>query len=160
MEIQNLPMLDQHSKLELIRLKKEINQLHRDEDQYWVQRVKVNWLQAGDLNTKFFHAQASSRRKNNSILGFFDEDGRWHTQFESIDEIVNSYFELLFRSSGPRDLDFICHGWTKKVSSRQWTMLNQHYSRSEIDNALNQMCPLKAPGPDGLPPGFFSEILT
>ena len=37
--------------------------------------------------------------------------------------------------------------------------LNAAYSREEVKDALFQMFPMKAPGPDGLPAHFFPEAL-
>ncbi|KAL0406155.1 UNVERIFIED_CONTAM: hypothetical protein Slati_3929400 [Sesamum latifolium] len=41
----------------------------------WQQRSKSHWLVNGDGNTKFFHSQASSRRRQNSIHKLRDECG-------------------------------------------------------------------------------------
>ena len=49
--------------LEINRLRGEINALLNDEEIYWEQRAKAHWLKEDDRNTKFFHAQASERRK-------------------------------------------------------------------------------------------------
>ena len=48
---------------EINSLRKEINELLDDEEIYWGQRAKANWLKEGDKNTNFFHAQASERHK-------------------------------------------------------------------------------------------------
>ena len=48
---------------EINSLKREINSLLDDEEFYWGQWAKEHWLKEGDKNTKFFHAQASERRK-------------------------------------------------------------------------------------------------
>ena len=55
---------------EISRLRREINDLLDDEEIYWGQRTKPLWLKKGDKNTKFFHAQASEQRKQNTITGY------------------------------------------------------------------------------------------
>ena len=69
---------------EINSLKKEINELLDDEEIYWGQRAKAHWLKERDKNIKFFHAQASKRHKQNTILGIWDEQGRWCDEKKSI----------------------------------------------------------------------------
>ena len=70
--------------LEINRLRGEINALLNDEEIYWEQRAKAHWLKEDDRNTKFFHAQASERRKQNTIMDIWDEHGRWCDEEDSI----------------------------------------------------------------------------
>ena len=58
---------------EIQSLKKEINELHTGEEVMWKQRSRIEWLQYGDKNSKFFHATASQRRQKNRIGGLVDE---------------------------------------------------------------------------------------
>lgn len=37
-------------------------------------------------------------------------------------------------------------------------ILTREFQAWEIDNALKQMAPLKAPGPDGIPPLFYHNF--
>ena len=37
-------------------------------------------------------------------------------------------------------------------------MLSQEFSEQEVVAALKQMAPLKAPGPDGMPPLFYQHF--
>ena len=69
---------------EINQLRKEINDLLDNEETIWRQRSKVHWYGKGDRNTKFFHARASERRKKNSILGIWNDDGIWCESKESI----------------------------------------------------------------------------
>ena len=56
-------------------LENQIDNLLTDDEVYWKQRSKANWLLAGDKNTKIFHAKASARKQKNKIWGVLDEEG-------------------------------------------------------------------------------------
>lgn len=58
-------------------MEKKIEEFLRDEELYWQQRSRTTWLQAGDRNTKYFHAKASSRRQWNLIEGIWTKSGKW-----------------------------------------------------------------------------------
>lgn len=51
------------------------NDLLLHEEIYWKQRAKVFWLAEGDSNSKFFHLQASARKKLNHISYLIDDAG-------------------------------------------------------------------------------------
>jgi hypothetical protein len=45
------------------------------EEIFWNQRARANWLKSGDHNTSFFHNYAMKRKKKNTIKGLIDEQG-------------------------------------------------------------------------------------
>jgi hypothetical protein len=41
----------------------------------WCQRARIQWLNEGDKNTRFFHQKTSHRNKKNIIVRLVKEDG-------------------------------------------------------------------------------------
>lgn len=81
-----------------LTIEKDINKLLEQEEDTWYQRARVNWLQSGDKNTKFFHSYASSRRRKNLIIGVQGRDGTWETKENAIKEVFLKHFTDLFSS--------------------------------------------------------------
>ncbi|PON95719.1 Endonuclease/exonuclease/phosphatase [Trema orientale] len=52
------------------KLGKELDDVLLQDETYWQQRSRVQWMKAGDNNTKFFQSRANYRRKLNRIKGY------------------------------------------------------------------------------------------
>jgi len=61
--------------VQLTHLTKRMTQLMIQEDKYWRQQAKTHWYKDSDLNTKFFHASATTRKKRNWILPLENDVG-------------------------------------------------------------------------------------
>ena len=73
-------------------------------------------------------------------------------------EIVNILIELydnLFSSSIPVQIEETLEATPLVITAEMNNELLAPFQRSEVDFALKQMNPLKALGPDGMPPLFF-----
>ena len=75
--LQQLELLNtlNDNEAEIKELRQEVNEVLNREEIMWKQRSRVNWLQYGDRNSKFFHAAASQRQSKNRIEGLWDSEG-------------------------------------------------------------------------------------
>lgn len=62
---------------QICELKNEVAEIEARQECMWRQQARLDWLQDGDNNTKFFHSVASNRRKQNHIDRIQDATGRW-----------------------------------------------------------------------------------
>ncbi|XP_060959266.1 uncharacterized protein LOC133030514 [Cannabis sativa] len=123
---------------------------------YWKQRSKQHWLHSGDKNNKYFHAVASARKRSNKIQYLQDENGSWRTWGTGIDNLILDYFSALYTTNSSSWSHVIGNVRNSITASHNEELL-QPIGDDEVKNALFQMHPDKAPGPDGMGPGFFQH---
>ena len=71
--------------------------------------------------------------------------------------ILVEYFQELFTSSCLTVSEELLEAIHPKVTNRMNEVLLQDFREAEVEKDLKQMHPLKAPGPDGMPPLFFQH---
>ena len=143
--------------MEINNVRRELNGLLDDKEIFWGQRAKVHWLKEGDRNTKFFHAQASERRKQNMITRIWDKFGRWCEDKDSIANATVTYFEDIYSTSNPILIDEVTAAIPTIVTEEMNMELSRNFTREEIVTALKQIHPKKSPGPDGMSAIFFQK---
>ncbi|EEC79287.1 hypothetical protein OsI_20089 [Oryza sativa Indica Group] len=114
---------------------------------YWKQRAHSTWLTKGDRNTKFFHAQASERKKRNTIQKLQDGHGGLVAGNQLKSFILNQH-QQLFRSNGCSQMDAVLQCVQARVTPERREGLAAPYQREEVWVALKDMGDLKAPGAD------------
>ncbi|XP_075660563.1 uncharacterized protein LOC142630448 [Castanea sativa] len=140
---------------EINKLGKEINELLDCEEIMWQQRSKIQWMGLGDRNTKYFHTKASGTKKKNFISRIMDEMGVWKESPLEVAEVAVSYFEKLYATSNPDKILEVVDTIDAKVSDDMNQSLIRQFTRDEIEAALKQMHPTKAP--DGMPAIFYQK---
>lgn len=75
-------------------LEGDLARLLEEEEIYWHQRSRENWLRWGDRNTKWFHHKASECRKRNTIRGIMRTDGVWVDSESDVESVFIDYFQF------------------------------------------------------------------
>lgn len=130
----------------------KIQEWRGKEEMLWWQRARSDYLKFGDFNTRWFHSIANMRKAMNFIQGLEDVDGVIQPEQEAMEQIAADYFTNLFSSS---DVLSCIEPW---VSETMNDVLCAPYTRLEVDEALKQMHPHKAPSFDGLSSFFFQRF--
>ena len=142
----------------VVQLRREPNVLLDKENRMWFQRSRALWLAEGDRNTKFFHGVATQRKRRNFIKGVRDRDGAWVTDEKAVADLFVDFYAWLFTTSNPTDLEKVLARVQSVVDDSMNATLTKPYVREEVDDAIKQMAPLKAPGPDGMPSIFYQNF--
>nr|XP_023901138.1 uncharacterized protein LOC112012991 [Quercus suber] len=66
--------------------------------------------------------------------------------------------EMGLYSTDPGCIDAILEGITPRVTEEMNLGLTRNFTAEEIHSAMQQMAPLSAPGPDGMPPVFYKSF--
>jgi ribonuclease HI len=142
---------------QVISLRKEVNGLLIKEEKMWQQRSRTLWLKDGDRNTKYFHSRATHRQRRNLLLGIRNEAGDLITNQDQIGSCFIEYYQSLFTAAPLVDAEVVLDGINRSVSEEMNQTLTSPFTEAEITAAIKQMAPLKAPGPDGMPPVFYQS---
>ena len=139
------------------RTESEIDEWLYREEMMWRQRSRITWLREGDRNTEFFHRRATWRRKKNKITKLRKGDGSWTEREEEIHQEINSFFKELYKKDEQVEPTGLLDLIPQRVDERMNASLTKEVTDEEIGDALFQISPLKAPGPDGFPARFYQR---
>jgi hypothetical protein len=132
------------------------------EEILWRQKSRVQWLKEGERNTKFFHRAMTHRRYINRITQLEDDQGIPIRDHDQIAEELNSFYkDLLTETNMNREeaIQKITKHIPKLITSEQNRALIRPITQSEVDSAVKEMPPGKAPGPDGFTTDFLPLLL-
>lgn len=138
-------------------VERKINNVIEVEETMWQQRSRVTWLKKGNQNTRFFHEKAESRGRNNTIRGLFDDSNVWQSDTDNIGSMFCNYFNGLFTQTGGQDMEWVLAAITPYVTMNMNEILLRPFNRLELEQALGQMYPTKAPRINGMPALFYQR---
>ncbi|KAL1104969.1 hypothetical protein V6Z11_D04G102500 [Gossypium hirsutum] len=150
------PILEYNTN-ELKVARTKLGHLYLEEEKYLRQRSRIQWLKDGDMNTWFFHVQATRRNKRNRIEGLFNPDGVWVKGPSDVCGLAKDYFLSLFIYETCGNFEGILDQISRCISPEMNLLLDGPVTDREIFEAFNQMDPRKAPGIDRLSSLFYNE---
>lgn len=115
----------------------------------------MEWFRNGDRNTKYFHACANQRNQRNNIDCISDGHGRSCSQPVEIEWAFINYFQSILTSSNLMGVEECTARLESKVTRAMNTMPLAGFMNMEVKDALDQMDPLKARGPNGFSADFY-----
>ena len=142
----------------LKRIRQQLAAAYMEEERYWRQKCREEWLKAGDHNTRYFHNCVKGKKIQNRILMLLDEMGGEHFSEGAKGHIAVEYFRDLFMSTNPYDLESLFEGFQSRVSSDMNNELTAPVSDEEIKRAAFSVKGSSAPGEDGLTGVFYQKF--
>jgi hypothetical protein len=133
--------------------------LRRDEETKWAQRAKVKHIQEGGNNTKYFHLIANGKNRKKRIFQLEQDEGTIVGD-ENLRVYITEFYKKLFGEPVQTNVSLmeeINHG-IPQVSDIENSILTAPFTEKEVYDAISQMKPNKAPGPDGFPAEFYQKI--
>jgi hypothetical protein len=119
----------------------------------WLQSSRINWLKEGDRNTKY----EVCRAQKNKIAKLCGDNGIVQTTPTEMQLMVVSYFKSMYTRDPSINDEFITSLIQEQVTPEMNTHLCMDFSDEEICNALFQIGPIKAPGPDGFHARLYQQ---
>ena len=114
--------LRSHESIQFIaELTEAIDHALEHEELYLRKRARIDWLNAGDGNSKFFHLSTIKPRDFNSITGLSADDRKWlmeNSEVSILEYLFFLCFQSLFIPSGSRSLDEALQNVEPRVTSQ------------------------------------------
>ena len=131
---------------------------YKEEELYWRQRSRIQWLQSGDRNTSFFHASTRGRRAINKFSVIENSEGNAVYKEEEIVLSITEYFTRIFSCQMSDSSQVVEEGISPMVTTEMNDTLIAPPIALEIKEALFSIHPDKAPGPDGFSASFYQSF--
>ncbi|GAU39464.1 hypothetical protein TSUD_158950 [Trifolium subterraneum] len=138
-------------------IRKKLDFLLVKDDLFWKQRAKTFWYRDGDLNTRFYHATASARKKKNLIGHLEDSQGNFCNSQEGMQVIAKDYFLNIFQQQRGERIK-VLNAVNSSITQEDNNALTAPFTMAEFKEAIFSMEADKCLGPDGFNPGFYQHF--
>lgn len=121
-------------------------------EETWRLKSRAIWLNAGDLNTKFFHRYADSRRMHNAIWDLNDHGGRriWGTD-DLLGEATRHFHDYYCdpKNTSLAEQFKVIKEYPRMFNDEEGMDIFRDVTLQDVENTLHGFAKDKSPGPDG-----------
>ncbi len=124
-------------------------------------RSRINWIENGEKNTKYFLNLEKARASSNTIITLKDQNGKSHSDQSEILQLQHHYFSQLYSkkfdlSSVTDNLDDFCMDLeVPQLSEAEKESCEGPVTPDELFSAVKKLNNHSAPGSDGLTVPFY-----
>ncbi|XP_042474834.1 uncharacterized protein LOC122056934 [Macadamia integrifolia] len=126
-------------------------------EKLWAEKSRSRWKNQGDRCSKLFHISVKIRRMKNSIKSLKMVDGTLISDREQIKEFVAGFYEHFHKGTRLTNHMDLLQCIPNVLEEWDRGRLDGIPSDSEIKNAVWDLDPDSAPGPDGFPGAFYKS---
>ena len=133
--------------------------------EYWSQRLKIKYVQMGDLPSKFFFRRMRQRQRQKHIYFLRNNDGIWVEDQKEINHLILHHFQQLYTAqqspaiNDPQhseDIDLVLRELDpQQITSVDKRSLLAPFLPSEVHTAIMDIANDKSPGVDGFSSAYF-----
>lgn len=149
--------LNRKTRQQIPIVQQELIKAYNDEEQYWKDKSRNQWLREGDCYTCFFHATTKVRFSKNRLTSIQNDQGITFLGDTEIGHHAQDFFTQIYKSNGRQVsvLDFADVIPTVIPAINE--ELEREFTDTEIYNAVSLIGDDKALGPDGLTATFYKR---
>ena len=136
----------------------DLDTILNQEELFWFQKSREEWIASGERNTKFYHVSSLVRKSRDRITTLRNSTGEWITEPSILENMVSDYYHNLFSSKGNEQPMQNIMGEFPALLETQTPTLLKPFSKEEVKNAIFGMAPFKPPGTDGMHSGFYQNL--
>jgi len=136
----------------------EWENLCKQEEIFWRQKSRVQWLKEGERYTNFFHRSIIANRAHNRISLIKNENGELQNTHKNIEAVLFKHFQNITRENNPNkehSMKEMIRHIPKLVTREDNFNLNRPVTEEEVSKVLKDMQNCKALGLDGFNVDFF-----